>query len=204
MEPSSDGIMKFVNEFEGYTNMSTCRPFGSNEDVKISVPRSHALHPTDTIPTEGLDAIKKVIETCLPHLADRPVFDTAICWCADSFDGNWLLCEDPRYRGLILATGDSGHTFKMLPLVGKYVADLIEGKVSDLLFISLLSLDDPLTLQLSDADRELWKWRPQARQAGDTGREGPQCRDLNELSGWRHDPDPLQGVVEQIEATSIA
>ncbi|GFZ51937.1 hypothetical protein JCM24511_09707 [Saitozyma sp. JCM 24511] len=185
MEPSSDGIMKFVNEFEGYTNMSTCRPFGSNKDVKISVPRSHALHPTDTIPTEGLDAIKKVIETCLPHLADRPIFDTAICWCADSFDGNWLLCEDPRYRGLILATGDSGHTFKMLPLVGKYVADLIEGK-------------------LSDADRELWKWRPQARQAGDTGREGPQCRDLNELSGWPHDPDPLQGVVEQIEATSIA
>ena len=124
--------MKFVNEFEGYTRMATCRPFGATENITISVPRSHALHPSDSIPTDGLHAIERVIETCLPELAGRPVFDTAICWCADSFDGNWLLCEDPRYSNLILATGDCGHTFKMFPIVGKYVVDLIEGQVREM------------------------------------------------------------------------
>jgi len=129
MEPSSDGVMKVVNEFEGYTYRASCRPFGADRDMEISVPRSHALNPTDTIPTEGARAIRRVIETCLPRLKDKSLFDTAICWCTDSFDGNWLLCEDSRYNNLILATGDSGHTFKMLPIVGRYVVDLIEGKV---------------------------------------------------------------------------
>jgi glycine/D-amino acid oxidase-like deaminating enzyme len=44
-------------------------------------------------------------------------------------DARWLLCEHPRWRNLVLATGDSGHTFKMLPVVGREVVDLIEGKV---------------------------------------------------------------------------
>ena len=123
--------MKFVDEFEGYTHEATCQPFGLDHDVTMSVPRSHALHPTDTIPAKGEKAIRQLIKQCFPHFADRDLFDKAICWCTDSFDGNWLLCDDPRYEGLVLATGDSGHTFKMLPIVGKYVVDLVEGKVCD-------------------------------------------------------------------------
>lgn len=130
MEPSPQGVMKFCNEFEGYTRKITCQPFGSQEDCEISVPRSHALHPTDTMPDEGRDAIRELIKTCFPALADRPLFDTAMCWCNDSFDGHWLLTEHPIYKGLYVASGDSGHTFKMLPIVGKYVADLLEDKVS--------------------------------------------------------------------------
>ncbi|WRT67614.1 uncharacterized protein IL334_004586 [Kwoniella shivajii] len=170
MEPSPHGVMKFVNEFEGYTRMATCRPFGSDKDIRMSVPRSHALHPTDTIPKEGELAIRKLMKTCFPQFADRPLFDTAICWCTDSYDGNWLLCDDPRYKGLILATGDCGHTFKMLPIVGKYVADLIEGK-------------------LSEEDEKRWKWRPEGRNPDDTGREGLKPQDLSDKEGWCHDGD---------------
>ncbi|WVW84474.1 hypothetical protein I302_106508 [Kwoniella bestiolae CBS 10118] len=139
----------------------------------MSVPRSHALNPTDTIPEEGEKAIRKVIKTCFPQFADRPLFDKAICWCTDSYDGNWLLTEDPRYKGLVLATGDCGHTFKMLPIVGKYVADLIEGK-------------------LSEEDKNRWRWRPEGRSSGDTGREGPKPDDLADKPGWCHD-DEIQG-----------
>ncbi|WWC88846.1 uncharacterized protein L201_003761 [Kwoniella dendrophila CBS 6074] len=170
MEPSPQGVMKFVNEFEGYTRMATCRPFGSDKDIKISVPRSHALHPTDTIPEDGVKGIKKVIKTCFPNFAHKPLFDTAICWCTDSYDGNWLLCEDPRYNGLILATGDCGHTFKMLPIVGKYVCDLLENK-------------------LSDEDKNRWRWRPEGKKPNDTGREGGQPQDLADQKGWCHDDE---------------
>ncbi|WVQ65965.1 uncharacterized protein L199_004143 [Kwoniella botswanensis] len=170
MEPSPEGIMKFVNEFEGYTRLASCRPFGSDKDITMSVPRSHALNPTDTIPEEGEQAIRKVIKTCFPQFADRPLFDKAICWCTDSYDGNWLLTEDPRYKGLVLATGDCGHTFKMLPIVGRYVVDLIEGK-------------------LSDEDRLRWRWRPEGKKAGDIGREGPKPDDLADKPGWCHDEE---------------
>jgi sarcosine oxidase/sarcosine oxidase/L-pipecolate oxidase len=139
MEPSPEGVMKFVNEFEGYTRKSTCHPFGYNAVQNISVPRSHALHPKDSIPDEGREAIEQLIARCFPAFAGRPLHDTAICWCADSFDGNWLMCQDPRYKGCFLATGDSGHTFKMLPLVGKYVADLVEGKVSAVPWSALIA-----------------------------------------------------------------
>ncbi|KAL7421440.1 hypothetical protein Q5752_004326 [Cryptotrichosporon argae] len=168
MEPSPEGVMKFCNEFEGYTRVKSCQPFDAPAPVSISVPRSHALHPTDTIPAAGAEAIRGVIKTCFPQFAERPLFNTAVCWCADSFDGNWLLCAHPTYKGVVICSGDSGHTFKMLPLVGKYAADLIEGK-------------------LSEEDRERWRWRPEQRKSGDTGREGAQPEDLNSLPGWRHD-----------------
>lgn len=184
MEPTPEGVMKFSDEFEGYINTERCRPFGSKEDVMLSVPRAHALNPTDTIPDSGVEGIQKIIDTFLPRLSGRKLFDTAICWCTDSFDGNWLLCDDPRYEGLVLATGDSGHTFKMLPIVGKYVADLIEGKVGS---FAGFRRSRRLMLQLSDEDKELWRWRPDRKRAGDIGRDGPVPRELREYTGWKHD-----------------
>lgn len=48
----------------------------------------------------------------------------------DTEDAEWLFCEHPGYPGLFLATGDSGHSFTSLPVVGGQVVDLLEGKVS--------------------------------------------------------------------------
>lgn len=97
----------------------------------MSVPRSHAEHTSDTFPDECEVAIRKLVNTCLPHLSDRPLINRAMCWCTDTADSQWLICEHPGYKNLIVATGDSGHTFKMFPVVGEQVADLIEGKVSN-------------------------------------------------------------------------
>lgn len=134
MEPHpTTNILKLCNEFPGFTHLTPARPFGSDpgsaSSPLISVPRSHADHPTDTIPASSLSDIRALIRTCLPHLRDRPLINQAMCWCTDMPDARWLLCEHPRWRNLVLATGDSGHTFKMLPVVGREVVDLIEGKV---------------------------------------------------------------------------
>ena len=79
MEPTERGVMKFVNEFEGFTRMSQCQPFGADRKQTLSVPRSHAQNPTDTIPTVGRAAIHGVIDKFLPRLSGRELFDTAIC-----------------------------------------------------------------------------------------------------------------------------
>lgn len=70
-----------------------------------------------------------------------------MCWCTDTHDRNWLLDVHPKHPRLLVATGDSGVAFKMLPVMGKYISDLVEGK----------SLDPML--------KEAWKWRPDKKES---------------------------------------
>lgn len=49
----------------------------------------------------------------------------------------------PQVGGLFLATGDSGHAFKVFPVIGDKIVDAIEG-----------NLDKEL--------HELWQWKPHA------------------------------------------
>lgn len=168
MEPSATGLLKFCNEFAGYTHYTTATPFPLTEPVRISVPRSHAAHPTDTIPTESLEDIKRLIAKTISWLSGRPLINQALCWCTDTPDAQWLLCEDPRWKGLVLATGDSGHSFKTLPVAGKQVVDLIEGV-------------------LAPERKHAWRWRPGHGDPNGTGRGGPRPKDLADVPGWKHD-----------------
>ncbi|WVQ71090.1 hypothetical protein IAR50_000615 [Cryptococcus sp. DSM 104548] len=169
-EPRPDNhLLKLVNEFPGYTNFQPCQPFGSPTVQNISVPRSHADHPHDTMPEPCLDEIKRLVQKTLPHLVGRELISKAICWCTDTADGEWLICEHPKWKGVVVASGDSGRTFKMLPVVGGQIADLIEDK-------------------LSAERRHAWRWRPGAGDPEGKGRPGPRAQDLSEVdSSWKHD-----------------
>jgi sarcosine oxidase / L-pipecolate oxidase len=80
-EPHRDTkIMKLCNEFPGYTRLTKVRPFGGDETT-LSVPRSHAVHPTDTMPREGLEDIERLIATLLPDLVGRELINNKMCWC---------------------------------------------------------------------------------------------------------------------------
>lgn len=54
--------------------------------------------------------------------------------------GDFLIDYHPQYAGLFIATGDSGHVFKLFPVIGDKVADAIEGC-------------------LDEEYRSLWRWR---------------------------------------------
>ncbi len=124
------------------------------------------------MPQEGLQDIERLIATLLPEFVRRPLINNKMCWCtgvsfspdflhplwtdhtltskSDMPDGQWLFCEDPRWKGLFLATGDSGsvqsnensfHLVLMsrsstgkashtIPFVGSVIADMLEDKVS--------------------------------------------------------------------------
>ena len=69
-----------LQEFPGYTRIVDFKPFGASEAKPLSVPRSHAAHPSDTMPKEGLDDIKRLIKTLLPELEGRPLIDAKMCW----------------------------------------------------------------------------------------------------------------------------
>ncbi|KAJ5752610.1 hypothetical protein N7520_009527 [Penicillium odoratum] len=165
-EPNENGIIKVCDEFPGFSRFKQHQPYGASAPKPISVPRSHAKHPTDTYPDVSEITIRKVIARFLPQFKNKELFDRAMCWCTDTADANLLICEHPRWKNFILATGDSGHSFKLLPNIGRHVVELIEG-----------SLSDELAYE--------WRWRP----GGDALKSirGAPAKDLADMPGWKHD-----------------
>ena len=128
-----------------------------------------------SIPTRSSQEIHDLLLSLKPEWADLPVHNARMCWCTDTADRHYLITPHPDYAStLILASGASGHGFKMLPIIGEYVADLVEGK------------------NLEPLLQEAWRWRPEMsddRRASDSSRPG-EGGDLNdaEQDGWKSKP----------------
>ncbi|WRT65294.1 uncharacterized protein IL334_002237 [Kwoniella shivajii] len=180
-EPNEYGVIKVCDEFPGFTRFKEHQPYGASAPKKVSVPRSHAKHPTDTIPDESEASIGRAVDAFLPRFKDKKRFNQALCWCTDTADANLLICEHPKWKNFVLATGDSGHSFKLLPSIGKHVVELLEGNLAEDLANS-------------------WKWRPGSGDALKSIRAA-RARDLADLPGWNHDDktDSLATSVGRLE-----
>lgn len=160
-EPDYQNELKICNEFPGYTNYVRDR---QEPDDSIPVRKN-------TIPEEAEFGIRRLLRATLSHFADREIAEAKICWCTDTPDRNFLICEHPDYNGsLVLATGDSGHGFKHMPNIGKYIARLI--------------CYGPAALGEEKAQK--WRWRPET--AGDRiqnrfGGSG-EVKDLHDIKRW--------------------
>jgi sarcosine oxidase/L-pipecolate oxidase len=107
-EPNENGVIKVCDEFPGFTRFKMHQPCGAKAPKRISVPRSHAKHPSDTYPDASELTIKKAIATFLPQFKEKEMFNRSMCWCTDTADAALLICEHPEWKNLVLATGDSG------------------------------------------------------------------------------------------------
>jgi len=160
-EPDSNNEIKICNEFPGYTHYVT-----DKENPESSIPIAK-----DSIPLEAELAIRDIFKATLPEFSNREFVKKKICWCTDTPDRFFLIDEHPDYNGsLILATGDSGHGFKFMPVIGKYISELvIKGK--------------------KNVDSNIynhWKWRPETskdRLQDRFGGEG-RVKDLKEIKDW--------------------
>lgn len=166
-EPNEHGVIKVCDEFPGFSRYKQHQPYGAAAPTSISVPRSHAKHPTDTYPDASEVTIRKAIATYLPDFTGKELFNRAMCWCTDTADSALLMCEHPAWKNFFLATGDSGHSFKILPNVGKHVVEMVEGR-------------------LPEDMAEAWRWGRGGDARKSTRAAPPQ--DLADLPGWRHDP----------------
>lgn len=115
-EPDEYGVIKVCDEFPGFTRFKQHKPFGADAAKPISVPRSHAKHPTDEYPYASEQSIRRAIDTFLPRFKNKKLFNRALCWCTDTADAALLICEHPKWKNLILATGDSGYDSICEPL----------------------------------------------------------------------------------------
>ncbi|KAJ0383701.1 hypothetical protein COL922a_009941 [Colletotrichum nupharicola] len=120
--------MKICDNNPGYQYRLGTYTDPSGKVERYSIPRYASTHPEDGIPDEASEAINRFIDVVMPQFSGRPLLGARVCWCTDSPDAHWLIDNHPKYPSLLLGTGDSGHAFKMFPIIGDYIADALEGK----------------------------------------------------------------------------
>ncbi|TQV91200.1 sarcosine oxidase [Cordyceps javanica] len=135
-----DGVLKIGYRGTKYTN-----PVPQADGRDRSVPRTRWTGETaiSDIPAKAYQVISGFVEAYLPALAEEkvPVSTSRLCWYTDSFDNHYLIDRVPGVAGLACVTGGSGHAFKYLPNIGKWVVDILEGKAQE----------EPLV--------KAWRWR---------------------------------------------
>lgn len=107
---------------------------------KLRAPRYTIDHPSETLPRGHAEDVRKLLHLVVPELSNHQLVDCKTCWVADTCDSYFLIDKCPYYENVYVATGDSSHSFKFLPNIGKYITQRIEG-----------------TLDQKYADK--WKWR---------------------------------------------
>ncbi|KAL4797585.1 FAD dependent oxidoreductase [Aspergillus venezuelensis] len=164
--PQEDGIMK-IGAVHFVTNYA--------KSLKgVSLPRYRSDNPMDGIPASVEARLRKWMETCVPELAHRKWFETRICWDGDMADYHFLITPHPSHKNLKLAIGGSAHGFKFLPVLGKYIAEMMEG-----------TLDPEIAKK--------WKWRPGLGVSDFSTNPHPfKPEDLNDMPGWQ---EPIKSVL---------
>lgn len=163
MIPPSKGLLKIARHGHGYLNPTTI-PHPESADptdkITVSLPYTHVTDPALVIPAEGRRACADFLASIHPSLAvaSRPFTKTRICWYTDTRDGDFLIAHHPKWAGLFVATGGSGHGFKFLPVIGESILECVEGKTPE-------------------EFRERWRWPevrvPEEEWPGDGSRGGP-------------------------------
>ncbi|KAH8432851.1 NAD(P)/FAD-dependent oxidoreductase [Aspergillus melleus] len=159
--PTADHVLKVMRHGYGYETSYAISAHGTHGG-SISGPRLiPRLMKGQYIPPEADEALRAGLERYLPQFKDRPWAKKSLCWYTDTVDGNFIIGHHPRISNLFLATGGSGHAFKFLPVLGKYVVDGLENA-------------------LPDAQRQRWAFKPSDKpmSKGDGSRAGPPRRVL--------------------------
>lgn len=76
-----------------------------------------------------------------PELVPLGISSTRLCWYTDSIDNSFVVDFVPGRPGLAVCSGGSGHGFKFLPILGREVVKILEGRGSE------------------TAYGRLWQWR---------------------------------------------
>ncbi|EGX93231.1 sarcosine oxidase [Cordyceps militaris CM01] len=134
--PPRDRVLKVARHSFGYLNPVTVpsalplSPAAPRIPIVASLPVTARSGGPGRLPAEADADLRRAFGDLVPlrGLEGRPWRETRLCWYADTRDGNWLVDYHPGWEGLFVATGDSGHGYKFLPVLGDKVVDCIEGR----------------------------------------------------------------------------
>jgi sarcosine oxidase/L-pipecolate oxidase len=108
------------------------------------------------VPNDLVKESAEVMRKAMPHFTStHKPSRWRICFDAVTPTEDWLLCPHPHpsMRNLIVATGGSFHSYKFLPVAGKYVAKVLKGE------------------SLGEEKDRAWKWKSQGERDANDGLE---------------------------------
>lgn len=129
--PPKDNLLKLALHGYGYANLIDIphpeQPCSTTEMIKVSLPQTSHDEPNPPIPASAIQTCRSFLAQTIPSLADREFSHARLCWYTDTLSGDWLIDFHPKYSGLFVATGGSGHAYKFLPVVGDKIVQCIKG-----------------------------------------------------------------------------
>ncbi|KAJ0160598.1 L-pipecolate oxidase [Colletotrichum tanaceti] len=91
--------------------------------------------PTNRLQEDVPDNLKRetnnVLQSMIPWFSSEQTPERwRACWDTKSPTGDWLLCKHPhpQLENLVLTTGGNFNSYKSMPIVGKYVCNILKGK----------------------------------------------------------------------------
>lgn len=159
----------FFFEPDPMTNLLKLCPMGGgyvNTNPATGVSEAPVELNRGFAPAEDERKMRELLRQTLPHLADRPLVEKSLCWFADTADSDFIVDYVPQTSSsVILLSGDSGHGFKMFPIVGRWVHSLLR--------------DSAGTQSI-----KRWRWKvPKSKAKGESFNDGVSWRigDVREL-----------------------
>ncbi|KAK7730349.1 hypothetical protein SLS53_009049 [Cytospora paraplurivora] len=161
------GIVKIGYRSTKYTN------FDNVNGRRISVPKTaHVTEERETnVPLKSMEGVKAYIDHVYPHLKPLGINSTKLCWYTDSIDNSFVIAYLPSRPNIFVCSGGSGHGFKFLPILGREVVKILEGKTEGNVYA------------------KMWQWRDQEinrmlnRNGLEEGEYGPRVLAKQEMAG---------------------
>lgn len=111
--PTPDGVMKCARHGYGYTRTLPSQ-WGN-----VSTPPQEPIY--NYLPPDAVNDLRQGLsESYGREIAERPFFETRLCWYTDSPSGDFVFSFHPNYDNLFMCTSGCGHAFKFFPVLGKY------------------------------------------------------------------------------------
>ncbi|KAH3663508.1 hypothetical protein OGAPHI_004909 [Ogataea philodendri] len=123
MEP--EGYMKMIVRQTKYTN-----PVKLENGRVVSIPKTSNSDPPTTMLTRHIvRQVDEWLKIFFPDLYEAKLeYQSRVLWYTDTIDNDYIYDFVPNKKGLFVACGGSGHAFKMLPVLGQFLVDKIEGR----------------------------------------------------------------------------
>ncbi|KAM3563364.1 hypothetical protein MY1884_001277 [Beauveria asiatica] len=157
----ADGTIKFNCDM-CFTNFQDFAATGERMSLPPSDPKYNTWNGTDF-----LDFFKKRAQMTFDsiygdEMKGVEIESYRICWDASTPTHDFLITSHPHCEGLYMATGGSFHGWKFLPVIGDYIADMMQG-----------TLDKEYTAR--------WAWD---KEGGDDHSANPTYQVVGDLQDW--------------------
>lgn len=134
MEP--EGYMKIIIRQTKYTNPEVLK-----DGRVVSIPKTAISSPPFKYLTKNIvGQVEEWLNIFFPDLVDLE-WQSKILWYTDTINNDYIYDFVPGKKNLFVACGGSGHAFKMLPVLGQFLVDKIEGREN--LYTNLFSWRRP-------------------------------------------------------------